>query len=399
MKKGVIIGASRDAIHTINKAKEQGIYVVAIDGNPKAEGFEFADESINVDISDMDKVSEAIEQIKPDFVLPVPIGRYLSTTGYVNEKYGLKGIKYDATNLSTDKYLFHKKLEEDNLRQVKLYLVNKDAKLSDLTMDYPAIMKPRYGSGSRDVYYINNHTELELAYNKVIDTNEDFVLEQAAVGTEYGVDGAVIDGQLFITLIRKKVITPLPVRQAISSFSVVNNGSNRCLIDETYSCMEKVVKCLGYDNCLINADIIKNEEGIFVIEIAPRPSGHNLHNVFVPIASGIDISEEYIRFLKGEKCDFSPKNIRCVQIRFFDFQDVVIVRIPSEDELRASDKCNLVMWKCNINKSETMNKVVNGHSIMGRGFFIIEGKDEEDLKNQSDWILSQFELRHLKVGE
>lgn len=399
MIKGVVIGASRDAIHTINKAKEQGVYVVALDGNSRAEGFEYADEALNVDISDVALVSKTIEEVKPDFVLPIPIGRYLSTTGFVNEKYGLKGIKYEATNLSTDKYLFHKRLAENNLRQVKLFLVNKDVKLSELMIDYPAIMKPRYGSGSRDVYYINNDDELEKAYDKVISNGEDFVLEQAAVGTEYGVDGAVIDGRLFITLIRKKVITPLPIRQAIASFSVVNNDNNQRFIDETYKCMEKVVQVLGYDNCLINADIIANEEGIFVIEIAPRPSGHNLHNVFVPIASGIDISEEYIRFLKGENCEFSSNNIRCVQIRFFDFQDVVVEEIPSEEELMTSDKCNLIMWKCNIKKYEIMNKVVNGHSIMGRGFFIVEGLDEEDLEKQSKWILSQFKLKNVCIGE
>ena len=38
MRKGIVIGAGRDAIHTIKKAREQGIYVVALDGNPETEG-------------------------------------------------------------------------------------------------------------------------------------------------------------------------------------------------------------------------------------------------------------------------------------------------------------------------------------------------------------------------
>ena len=39
-----------------------------------------------------------------------------------------------------------------------------------------------------------------------------------------------------------------------------------------------------------------------------------------------------------------------------------------------------------------MNRVINGHSIMGRGFFIVEGKNEDNLIRQSDSIMSQFEM-------
>ena len=44
-----------------------------------------------------------------------------------------------------------------------------------------------------------------------------------------------------------------------------------------------------------------------------------------------------------------------------------------------------------------MNKVINGHSIMGRGFFIVEGENEENLIRQSDWIMSQFEMEKVKA--
>ena len=168
MKKtiGVVIGASKDAIHTIEMAKKQGVYVIALDGNPKAEGFEHADESLNVNISDMDAVCKAIDDIKPDFIIPVPIGRYLVTTGYVNEKYNLKGIKYRATELSTDKYLFHKELNNNGLRDIQAYLINRTTEIDKIKIDYPAIMKPRFGSGSRDVFYIENDEELHKSYEK-----------------------------------------------------------------------------------------------------------------------------------------------------------------------------------------------------------------------------------------
>lgn len=391
-KTGVIIGASRDAIHTIEKAKEKGIYVVALDGNPKAEGFPYADQAIEVDISDQDKTLSIISQIKPDFVLPIPIGRYLSTIGYVNETYNLKGVKYAPANLSTDKYLFHKELNRQGLRPVQLYLINEETDLAGIKIPFPAIMKPRFGSGSRDVFYVTNEEELERAFGKIAGTKEDFILEQAVNGTEYSIDGAVIDGELKITLLRKKIITPLPVRQPISSFSVVKTKENQQLFDRVQDYLQKVFTQLTYECCLVNADLIINEDTVFVIEAAPRPSGHNLHNVFVPRATGIDIAEEYIKLLLGKNFCFEASWIRCIQIRFFDFEEVVVDQIPSLEQLKKSGRCNIIEWNLNIMPGDYMNKVINGHSIMDRGFFIIEGNNEADLLEQSNWILAQFSL-------
>lgn len=391
MKIGVVIGASKDAVHIIKKAKENGIYVVALDGNPNAEGFLYADKQIVVDISDLEKVCQKIDIIKPDFIMPVPIGRYLTTIGYINEKYHLKGIGYSATIYSTDKYLFHERLANSGLRNVKIYLVNKEMSLENLKISYPAIMKPRFGSGSRDVFYITNDIELEQAYKYAIKVNEDFVLEEVVNGEEYGVDGAVINGRLEITLLRKKMITPLPIRQAIANFSLTKITENTNLLEKVQSKLKKVIEKLEYENCIIHADLIIKENEIFIIEIAPRPSGHYLHNVFVPYATGIDIAEEYIKFLLDKKCCFLPKSVYCMQIRFFDFENVVIKKVPTFEELKRNKKCNILKWICNIKDGDYIEKVIDGHSIMGRGFFIIEGENEEDLIQQSEWILSQFE--------
>lgn len=394
---GVVIGASQDSIHTIEMAKKHNIYVVALDGNPAAKGFEYADKSVVVDISDKEKVCQEIEKINPDFIIPIPIGRYLSTTGYINERFNLKGIKYKATEYSTDKYLFHKKLHDADLRQIGLELLTGTSEMEDVDVDYPVIIKPRYGSGSRDIFYVNNADGLEQIWNSIELDKEDFVAEHAVAGDEYSIDGAVIDNELKITLLRKKIITPLPVRQPVSSFSVVNNDENLLLYNRVFSHIQKVVRELGYNDCLLNADLIINDDEVFVIEIAPRPSGHNLHNVFVPEATGIDIAEEYIKFLLDEPYEFENENIRRIQIRFFDFEDVIVKKVPDIHILNKNVNCNILKWNCNIKNGEYMNKVINGHSIMGRGFFIVEGENEENLIRQSDWIMSQFEMEKVKA--
>lgn len=391
-KVGVIIGLSKDSVYTIQTAKRLGIYVVGIDGNKEAEGLKHVDKAVVADITDLAVMEQVINEIKPDFAIPVPIGRYLSTTGWVNTKFNLVGASYEATLNSIDKYAFHNKLHENGLRDIKMYLIQ--PALEDINkeydMDYPAILKPRYGSGSRSVYYLQNKEELNNQLQHIVGETEDYILEQAAEGIEYSVDGAVINGELKIILLRKKIITPLPIRQPISSFSVVQDAPE---FKRVQCKLEKIVKALEYDNCLLNADLIVNEEDIFCIEISPRPSGHNLHSMFVPEATGVDMVQEYIRFLMGEKGEFSPEHINPVQIRFFDFENGIIDKVPTLVELEASGKCHIINWNCQIKEGDYMQKVVDGHSLMGRGFFVVKGDSEEDLIKQSNWVLDQFHMK------
>lgn len=391
---GVVVGASANAIHSIKAAQELGVYVVALDGSSDAEGLNWADEYIIIDIGDCQAVSKVIRDIKADFIIPVPIGRFLSTVGYINELFGFKGVLKSAGIYSTDKYLFHKKLQEFNLRNIHCHLLKKGEILKEsYELVYPAIMKPRYGSGSRDLYFFNSESELHNTAKSLGRLKEDFVLEDVITGQEYGIDGVVISGKFQILLMRKKIITDAPVRQALSYISIIPDGRHQTLCQQVAEYMTRVTALLKMDHCLLTADIILNNEGVFVIEISARPSGHYLHDIFVPLCTGIDMSKEYIKYLMGNPHWFTPEYTKSMQIRFFDFEDCIIESVPEQKELTRNKTCNLIKWECNIKPGDKMEKVVDGHSIMGRGYFIVEGENEMDMYKNCEWILEQFLIK------
>lgn len=391
-EKAVVIGAGENSIHAIKVAQDNGIYVIGLDGNPDAEGLYVADESYVVDIKDYNKVSEIIRKIKPQLVIPIPIGRYLTIAGRINSDYSLKGPSALATKLSTDKYEFHRILSAHGIRDIQSILINGSVsfdKLADVRL--PAIYKPRFGSGSRDVFFVDNQDDLMKYYDYIVSCGEDFILENLVSGEEYGVDGAVIDGRLYIILIRKKVLTPIPARQAIS-YIAIPKDNHASLYKRVRDMLATVVATLDYACCLLHADIILNEDRVFPIEIAPRPSGHNLHDVFVPLATGVDMIQEFINYCRNDNFSFVSDNIRNLQIRFFDFENVVIKKVPTFDEVKAVLGQDLIVWNCNISEGDIMHGVSDGHSIMPRGYFVIEGNDEADLVKKSNIIINMFEM-------
>ena len=49
-----------------------------------------------------------------------------------------------------------------------------------------------------------------------------------------------------------------------------------------------------------------------------------------------------------------------------------------------------VIWQCNINAGDILLKVSDGHSLMGRGYFVLEGENEETLKETAENIKKLF---------
>lgn len=382
--KTAIIGASAEALHAIEKAHQYGLFVTALDGNPEAAGLKTADRALVVDISDEKAVIDALREERPDFILTVPVGRYLTTIGAVNDALGLPGITKEMAVLCTDKFRFHERLRQAGLRNCRCYAVEGEADLTRAALSFPAILKPRYGSGSRGIYMLSDRGQLAAALQET--GREPYILEECVAGEEYGVDGCITKDGFFMILLRKKENTPPPARQAVGYSAVLPGDKFR---DQAEAYLRKVTECLGLRECLFHADLIRGEEGPFVIELSARPSGHNLHNLFTPLCTGVDMVEEYIRYRMAKPYRFVPFETKQMMIHYFDMSGR-IRRIPDRQEAEAAAGVPIVAWECHIRENEVLDPVSDGHPLMGRGFFVLEGKNVREMEQGIKTIRQSF---------
>lgn len=385
-----IIGASSESIYAIKKAQQLGLYVIALDGDENAPGLEYADLSFTVDIRDASKVSAVLDEHRPDILLPVPIGRYLIATGSMNDRYGLKGVGFASADLCTDKYAFHKCLSEKGLRSAKLSLLAAGSLNADVDgLSFPVVSKPRYGSGSRGVEIFSGINELNECLSGSAPYDEDYVIEECVDGDEYGVDGIYINENFNLILLRKKLITPPPYRQCTAYFSVPEESPFK---DSVRSLLQECGTALGLKDCVMHADIIRAAGDIpFVIELSPRPSGHNLHNLFTPMASGVDEVDAFIKHALGMEYNVKPAVKEAMMIAYFDMSGHVI-SVPDEKYLRS--KYPIVEYKCNILPDTVLGSVIDGHSLMGRGYYILKAADRDQLERYSLELKAEFEVEN-----
>lgn len=326
----LVIGASEESIHAICLAKKYGLEVWAYDNNPNAKGFDFADKSFVCDINKIDYIINTLHGAKPKLILPVPIGRALVSIGKLNDYWNLLGVRENIANILTDKYQFHMILNNYGLRDISCYLINGDQEIKENSFkEFPYILKPRFGSGSRNVCKIYNMLELKSAIMN-INFDEDYVLEKAVEGIEFGVDGSYDNGQFNLILLRKKVITSPPAQQCIAYLS---ENYDLTILSNIKDIFQKLGTALNLIDGIMHADIILNNENIFIIEMSLRPSGHYLHNIFTPHVTGIDMVEEFIKKCIGSPYNFKVNYIKNSIIHFFNFENELINKIPTSEEL------------------------------------------------------------------
>ncbi|MCR4727537.1 MAG: ATP-grasp domain-containing protein [Lachnospiraceae bacterium] len=392
----VVIGASSESLYAINCAKSLGFSVIAFDGNKNAPGLESADMAFVVDITKPDLVVDILKRYNPDIILPIPIGRYLTTIGYVNDYFNLPGVRYDSALKCTDKFIFHSLLNEKDLRPVDMILLRANETslpFKEIRGMLPVVVKPRFGSGSRGVKTFFEFDTFLNEFANYMPYEEDYCIESYVDGDEYGVDGIFDNGVFQLVLLRGKINTPLPYRECVGYYSLRQNSDNFVFYDSVSDLIQNTGKILGFDNVIIHADIIKNSinNEPFLIEISARPSGHNLHSYFTPLVTGVDMVTEFVK--KAVPSLSMPYSFEAnvkedYMIRYFDFEDVLIKQVPNKDYVM--EKYPIIDWNCHLESGMRLGKVTNGASIMSRGFYSICADSLNDLISITESVRKEF---------
>ncbi|WP_284937894.1 ATP-grasp domain-containing protein [Campylobacter gastrosuis] len=263
---------------------------------------------------------------------------------------------------------------KQNLRNINCQIISKNF----TPKEFPLVIKPRFGSGSRDVRVCFNKDEFDKILSEIDIFKEDFLAENLVLGTEIGVDGVVLNGIFKNILMREKILTPYPYRQCVANIAVSEILAISLHIQE-------VINRLGIKNSLINADVILKDDGsVFIIELAPRPSGHYLSSTFVPLVTGVSVVDEWLNFMQNLPFDFTPKFYKQAIIKYFDFD--FSVKAPDFNAL----KNELKIAKYEFNKQAIFNQVKDGKSIMNRGFAVLLGSDKDECVKNANELMKNF---------
>lgn len=335
-KRLVILGAGFLQKFVILEAQKMGVFVLSVDGNEESLGFEYADISIVADISNSKEVECSLSQYDFDGVICPATDYGVVASATLAKSRNLIGNEIMTAITVKNKSLVRKCFVDNKVDDMKSFFLIEDNGKPDMTIEeYPLIVKPSDGSGSKGVYKVLNADELRdsIVKAKKYSKANSITIEPFIAGIEYGVESIVIKNQATILLIMKKTMHAKALAE-IGHCS--DSGLSEQMITKVDRYVKKAIKYLGISTGAVNMDILIRGTEVFIIDVGLRMGGNLIGSHIVPLSTGFNYIENLIRLSLKMPTDLSSlaevNNKKIVITRILNFNPGLITKLDFEEK-------------------------------------------------------------------
>ena len=341
-KKIMILGASILQLPAIQKAKEMGLQIIAVDMNPDAIGFK--EKGVIKEVIstiDIPSVVECAKKHNIDGVMTLASDMPMRTVAAVSKELGLVGITEETALKATNKACMREALKKEGVPIPEFYKVSNRDEYNEAAAKFnvPFIVKPADNSGSRGIIKIEDITNKKLIfeaynYSKSSSRNGDVVVEEYMNGPEVSVETLTLNGECHVIQITDKITTGAP------HFVEMGHTQPSQLDDETKLKISEVAKmankAVGITNGPSHTEIIVTKDGPKIVELGARLGGDCITTHLVPLSTGVDMVECCIKIALGEVPDVNIKFCKGSAIRYLTCDAGKIESIIGIDDAKAN---------------------------------------------------------------
>src|SRR5205085_6424651 len=188
VKTVLFVGAGRHQRRAIQRAKELGLRVAAVDRNPDALGLAEADVAKVADYADPAAVLKAIGRLKVDGVLTVSADSAVPAVAAIAAHLSLPGIGVETAHLMTHKVAMRRRLAEAGVPQPRFAALRRlsERRRALDEVGVPAVLKPADSGGQRGVFRIDSLDDVDAHLHEAISISPtgEAILEEFVDGTE-----------------------------------------------------------------------------------------------------------------------------------------------------------------------------------------------------------------------
>ena len=398
MKKIMILGAGILQLPAIEKAREMGLEVVAVDRNPSAVGFAVPGiEKEIISTIDTPAILEAAKRHRINGIMTVASDMPMQSVAVVSRAMGLAGISEDTALKATNKAEMRDALKKGGV-SVPLYFRVKEKSDFEAAVErirsegYRCIVKPADNSGSRGVHLLEESADLSAVYDYSLTYSRsgELLVEEYMDGPEVSVETLAVNGEIHVIQITDKLTTGAPY------FVEMGHGQPSLLPEETRRSIARITiaanKAIGITEGPSHTEIKITKAGPKIVELGARLGGDCITTHLVPLSTGVDMVESCIRIALGEKADLNAKWNKGSAIRYFEARQGTVKEIRGISEAEAVPGVVQIYFAHGI--GERIGEI---RSSVDRPGFVLA---QADTREQADAICRKaLEAIHIVVAE
>jgi biotin carboxylase len=377
----LIVGGGPFQLEIIRAAKRLVREVWVIDRNPNAPGMALADRAEAVDFGNPEMVVDFAREHGFDAVTSAASDVAVRAVAGCVEALGINGIGTAVARRCRDK------LETVNVLQQAGHRAPLTGKVVDIAGarsaigavgGYPAVIKPRFGSGGRGVSVVDSDGDLEMAIEKVRryrTPDGGFLVQELIRGHSVGVEAFMWNGRLAAGLCLSDQYTEgfvSPVGHGLPD-DLDEAGRARVL-----RAVEEYCKALAVNDGPINFDLRDTSDGLCLIEANPRLGGNSI-TPLVRASCGVDLAAATVLAALGEEptghlstgVDPVPYATRLIMVRGLGTR--AVVRQYSEQWQQHPDVIELEII---TREGEGVAFTVDDWALLGR--CLVKGRTREE---------------------
>lgn len=377
MKQLLMLGGGFLQNFVIKKAKELGYFVHVLDANPNAEGFKLADAHAVINIVDEEACLKYARNNNVDGVLTAATDFSVLTMSRIACELGLPGINYESAKVIKNKAAVRKILfdahADDTGYSFEIHSQEEAEKIKH-EVQYPVMVKPCDGSGSRGASRVDNAEAFVKACEFAMDGSitHRAVAEPFIVGREYGVESFVDNGEIHILGVMQKDMTQPPYYAELGH--AIPSGLSEEMENKVKRCVYNALVALEVNHGSVNMDLLINEKGdVHIVDIGARMGGNLIGSHIIPIGTGIDYMGNMIKAAVGDATDFSiQKSPVAVATKLLALSPGIVEALP--DFYKIANENNV-----EIEHHLTVGDVINEYhtNLDGCGYVISSEIDVE----------------------
>jgi biotin carboxylase len=298
----LFVGAGRHQRRAIERARELGLRVAAVDRNAEAAGLAVADLPHVVDFGDVAAVVEVARAEQVDGVLTVSADRAVPIVAAVAERLGLPGIGTETAHAMTNKIAMRRLLAEYGVPQPRFAAVRdlRGARGGLETVGLPAVLKPADSGGQRGIFLLESVDDLEAHLHAALveSPTGEAIVESFHDGLELnGLAVAREGGVTLLTLSDR--LRPPGIGFGVGWTHVYPTTLFADALERAEEATVAAIHALGLRNGIAFPQLIVEEHGApFVVEVAARIPGGQMADL-ARHAVGVDLVEIALRQALG----------------------------------------------------------------------------------------------------